>query len=75
MVSLVYSRTQILQQEVFLIGTLDDLPTEKLTHLRAVFFCRPTDRNLALIASELSDRPKFSAYNLYFSNKLEGDKL
>jgi|DEB0MinimDraft_12_1074336.scaffolds.fasta_scaffold48101_2 vacuolar protein sorting-associated protein 45 len=45
-VSLVYSRTHILEQEVFLISKLDELPQEKLTHLKAVFFCRASDRNI-----------------------------
>jgi len=45
-VSLVYSRTQILQKEVFFIDTIDKIPEEKLTHLKAVFFCRPTEETV-----------------------------
>ena len=41
-VSLVYSKTMILQQEVFLICSLDNLPKEGLGHLKAVFFVRGT---------------------------------
>jgi len=63
-VSLVYSRTAILQNEVFLICTLDQIPEEKLTHLKAVFFCRATDKSIKLICEELQERPKFAAYNL-----------
>jgi len=37
--SMVYSRTEILQKEVFFIDTLDNLPEEKLLHLKAVVFC------------------------------------
>ena len=60
MVSLVYSRTAILQKEVFLIGTMDQIPQEKLTHLKAIFFCRCTEQNIRIISSELSQNPKFS---------------
>ena len=63
MISLVYSRTAILQKEVFLIGTIDQIPEEKLTHLKAIFFCRCTDKNIKLIGQELQN-PKFSLYNI-----------
>ena len=43
MVSLIYSKTSILQKEVFLICKLDQIPIEKLTHMKAVVFCRCTD--------------------------------
>ncbi len=52
-VSLVYSRTQILQKEVFFIETLDKIPEEKLTHLKAVFFCRPIEDSVQRICREL----------------------
>ena len=52
-VSLVYSRTQILQKEVFFIDTIDKIPEEKLTHLKAVFFCRPTEETVQRICLEL----------------------
>ena len=47
--SMVYSRTQILQKEVFFIDTIDNIPSEKLMHLKAVFFVRCTDTNIKLI--------------------------
>jgi len=71
---MVYSRTSILQKEVFLIATIDQIPQEKLTHLKAIFFCRCTEKNMKLISEEIS-QPKFSQYNLYFSNRVENDKL
>ena len=64
MVSLVFSRTSLLQKEVFLIGTLDNIPDEKLTHLKVIVFCRNTDRNISTICREIADQPKFAQYNL-----------
>jgi len=49
MISLVYSQTQLLQREVFFITTLDKMPQEKLAHMKAIIFCRPTEHNVALI--------------------------
>ena len=48
-VSMIYSRTQILQKEVFFIDVIENLPTEKLMHLKAIFFVRSTDDNVAKI--------------------------
>ena len=60
---MVYSRTQILQKEVFFIDVIDNIPSEKLMHLKAVFFLRCTDENIMKICNQLQD-PTFSQYNL-----------
>ena len=54
MVSMVYSKTSILQKEVFLMTTIDEIPDEKLTHLKAIFFCRLTEKNVKHICNEIS---------------------
>ncbi len=73
-VSLVYSRTTILQKEVFYIEVIDNIPDEKLTHLKALFFLRCTDDNLQKVCNELKD-PTFSQYSLYFSSTVPHDKV
>lgn len=60
---MVYSRTQILQKEVFFIDTIDQIPQEKLLHLKAVFFVRCTPENVKLICNQLRE-PVFSGYYL-----------
>ena len=60
---MVYSRTQILQKEVFFIDIIDNIPTEKLMHLKAIFFTRCTEENVSKICAQLRD-PIFSSYNL-----------
>jgi len=52
---------------VFFIETLDNIPKDKLTHLKCVIFCRCIDENISKIVQELQD-PRFSGYNLYFSS-------
>lgn len=34
--------------------TLDELPQEQLTHLKAIVFCRCTNENLKLLASDIA---------------------
>lgn len=66
---MVYSRTQILQKEVFFIDTIENIPTEKLLHLKAVFFVRGTEDNITKICKSLRD-PVFSNYYLCKWSKL-----
>ena len=60
---MVYSRTQILQKEVFFIDIIDNIPAEKLMHLKAIFFTRCTEENVSKICAKLGN-PIFSSYNL-----------
>ena len=65
-VSMVYSQTQILEQEVYLVEQLGKYH-EPMTHLKATVFIQPTEANIALLIRELKE-PKFCEYHLYFSN-------
>lgn len=72
-VSMVYSQTQILDKEVYLVEHLgkDHLP---MNHLKAVVLVQPTEANFDLIVKELKD-PKFKEYHIYFSNIVSQDML
>ena len=71
-ISMVYSQTEILEQEVFLVERIDMPHRDKMTHLKAIVFVRPTQENFSLLQAELKD-PKYSSYYLYFSNII-GDR-
>ena len=72
-VSMVYSQTQILEQEVYLVEQLGKRH-EAMTHFKAAVFIQPTDTNLDLLVKELKD-PKFAEYHLFFSNVIPQDML
>lgn len=72
-VSMVYSQTQILEQEVYLVEQLGKRH-EAMTHFKAAVFIQPTDTNLDLLVKELKD-PKFAEYHLFFSNIIPQDML
>ncbi|EFA76343.1 Sec1-like family protein [Heterostelium album PN500] len=67
MVSMVYSQSEILQKEVFLFEKIDSNSREKMPHMKAVYFVRPTQANVNMIADELRN-PKYSDYHLFFTN-------
>ena len=72
-VSLTYTQTQILAKEVVLV---EDLRTkhERMVHLKAVVFLRPTKRSVRQLKDELED-PKYGEYHIFFSNICGDDTL
>lgn len=72
--STVYSQSEILEQEVYLVERLDSDKGDQLFHLKAVCFLRPSRENIARIRKELRD-PRFGEYHLFFTNKVDDLRL
>jgi len=66
-VSMVYTQTQILQHEVFLIDSIERARADKMAHLKAIYFVRPTHTNVQLLQEEFKE-PKYGEYHIFFSN-------
>lgn len=62
-VSMVYTQSQILQKEVYLLERIDVKNRELMAHLKAVCFLRPTAENIKLLVDELQE-PKYGEYHL-----------
>ncbi|GAM25712.1 hypothetical protein SAMD00019534_088870 [Acytostelium subglobosum LB1] len=73
-VGLVYSQSDILQKEVFLFEKIDGTSSEKMPHIKAVYFVRPTQDNVHRIADEIRN-PRFSDYHLFFTNSIGSGSL
>ncbi|KAL6504490.1 vacuolar protein sorting-associated protein 45 [Orobanche gracilis] len=75
-VSVVYSQSDLLQKEVFLVELVDSISMwkEPMSHLKAVYFLRPTPENIQLMRRQLS-APRFGEYHLFFSNMLKDTQL
>jgi len=73
-VSIVYSRSQILQKEVFLHERIDVQGRQPMAHLKAVCFLRPTQENLSFLQDELKEA-KYGEYHLFFSNTLKNSYI
>jgi vacuolar protein sorting-associated protein 45 len=65
-ISMVYSQTQILEKEVYLVELLGK-KHEQMNHLKAAIFIQPTEANVTLLIKELKE-PRFSEYHIFFSN-------
>jgi vacuolar protein sorting-associated protein 45 len=72
-VSMVYSQTQILEKEVYLVEILGK-KHEPMSHLKAAVFIQPSEDNFDLLIRELGD-PKFKEYHIFFSNVAPQDML
>ena len=74
-VAMVYSQTEILDRDVYLVERLDQAQNhEVMKHLKACVFVRPTPANFAVLTQEVR-RAKFSEYHVFFSNVVPGDAL
>ncbi|KAJ8614424.1 hypothetical protein CTAYLR_000753 [Chrysophaeum taylorii] len=74
-VATVYSQTQILERDVFLVERVEQAARhEPMKHLKASVFVRPTWANLELLKAELH-QPRFSEYHIFFSNVVPSEML
>ncbi|KAK6257667.1 hypothetical protein QUC31_001126 [Theobroma cacao] len=75
-VSVVYSQSELLQKEVFLVELIDSISKSKesMSHLKAVYFLRPTSENIQHMRRQLSN-PRFGEYHLFFSNMLKDTQI
>lgn len=67
MISMVYSQSDILQHEVFLVERIDAEHSDKMRHMNAICFLRPTNQNFLLLSKELKT-PKYNEYHIFFTN-------
>ncbi|KAL5560419.1 hypothetical protein UlMin_036630 [Ulmus minor] len=75
-VSVVYSQSELLQKEVFLVELVESISMsrESMSHLKAVYFLRPTSENIQHLRRQLAN-PRFGEYHLFFSNLLKDTQI
>ncbi|KAH9616526.1 hypothetical protein KSS87_013222 [Heliosperma pusillum] len=75
-VSVVYSQSDLLKKEVFLVEMIDSISMSKesMLHLKAVCFLRPTSENVQHLRRQLIC-PRFREYHLFFSNILKDTQI
>jgi len=66
-ISMVFSQSDILSHEVFLVERLDADQHEKMRHLKAICLLRPTNQNFLALSKELKS-PKYNEYHIFFTN-------
>eukprot|EP01086_Lenisia_limosa_P009031 TRINITY_DN3202_c0_g1_i1.p1 TRINITY_DN3202_c0_g1~~TRINITY_DN3202_c0_g1_i1.p1 ORF type:complete len:542 (+),score=121.11 TRINITY_DN3202_c0_g1_i1:105-1730(+) len=72
-ISMVYTQSQILEHEVYLVDRIDGA-RERMPHLKCISFLRPTADNIQYLVKELSN-PNYGEYNLLFSNEITNQKI
>ena len=71
-VSIVYNQSDLGQKGVYLYELLNVERKQKMKHLDAIVYIRPTKENVDALCREL-ERPVFCAYYVYFTYYLEDD--
>jgi vacuolar protein sorting-associated protein 45 len=67
-ISIIYTQSKLYKNDVYLIQKIEDV-REKLMHLKAVYFVRPTKENVALLKQEIAN-PHFKEYHIFFTNEI-----
>eukprot|EP00897_Mesotaenium_endlicherianum_P003940 jgi/Mesen1/3574/ME000002S05142 len=73
-VSLALSQSEILHKEVFLVENVDATSRDVMSHLKAVYFLRPTVDSINHLKRHLA-QPRFGEYHIYFSNILSNSSI
>ncbi|CAD7944648.1 unnamed protein product [Amoebophrya sp. A25] len=73
-VSMVYSQSQILEKEVFLVEKIENENQEKMGHLSVICLLRPTDKNFMLLSKHLKN-PRYRNYSVFFTNSVPHHRL
>ncbi|KAM3139618.1 hypothetical protein pb186bvf_008263 [Paramecium bursaria] len=68
-VSLIYSQSQILKKDVYLIEKIELQNKTKLQHMKVIYLLRPTQENQKFLIEELKNN-RFSEYYIYFTNTI-----
>ncbi|CAD8099685.1 unnamed protein product [Paramecium primaurelia] len=70
-ISLIYSQSQILKKDVYLMEKIDAAAStkQKLQHMKVIFLIRPTQENQTLLLQEIKDK-RFCEYYIFFTNTL-----
>lgn len=68
-ISMVLSQSDILSHEIYLVERIDSASSEheRMKHLNAICFLRPTNQNILHLSKELKS-PKYNEYNIFFTN-------
>jgi vacuolar protein sorting-associated protein 45 len=66
-ISMVFSQSDILQHEVFLVERIDVEQIEKMRHMNAICFLRPTSANF-LTLTKILKTPNYNEYHVFFTN-------
>lgn len=67
--SLLYSQSELLANDVVFITKLSNPPNCNLSHMTALVFIRPSAENVRLLRTELR-HPHFQSYSLFFTNTI-----
>ncbi|KAF9626582.1 hypothetical protein IFM89_036097 [Coptis chinensis] len=73
-VNVVYSQSELLQKEVFLVEIADSTSKESVSHLKVVFFLRSASENIQHLRRQIAS-PRFGEYHLFFSNIMKDTQM
>ncbi|CCE78145.1 Piso0_000761 [Millerozyma farinosa CBS 7064] len=73
-ISMCYTQSQLLQQDVILVEMIDQHRTSNVKHLDCVVYIKPTKESVSSLVRELKNA-HYSKYEIYFNNSVSKSQL
>lgn len=73
-ISMCATQTELLQNEVYLVDTLENPNRDVMRHIKCMVYIAPTENSISLLVRELQD-PKYGEYHIFFSNMVSKSQL
>lgn len=73
-ISLNSTQSELLKHDIYLITRLDNPNRDKMGHLKAIVYVKPTEESINYLLDELRN-PRYSSYAIYFNNIVSKSQL
>lgn len=74
-ISICYSQSQLLQQDIILIEMIDNYhQLDQMKHLNCIIYIKPVPESIELLTKEIQN-PHFNSYKVYFNNIINKSQL
>ncbi|KAH3685986.1 hypothetical protein WICPIJ_002985 [Wickerhamomyces pijperi] len=73
-ISLNSTQSELLRHDIYLITRIDNATRDKMKHLKAIVYIKPTDESINYLLEELGN-PKYDTYEIFFTNMVSKSQL
>ncbi|CCH57986.1 hypothetical protein TBLA_0A01850 [Henningerozyma blattae CBS 6284] len=73
-ISMCSTQTELLQNEVYLVDTLENPNRDTMRHIKCMVYISPSEESIQLLVKELQN-PKYGEYHIFFNNMVSKSQL
>ncbi|CCF56962.1 hypothetical protein KAFR_0B06650 [Kazachstania africana CBS 2517] len=73
-ISMISTQSKLLQNEIYLVDTVENVQRDTMRHLKCLVFIKPTEESIEFLCKEL-ENPKYYEYHIFFNNIINKSQL